>query len=110
MSWQSANVRAAATLLREHITAGDTSIRTKAVYEGLLDVLDPARRATRVQRELAGATKIAAAAAVKPQRDRRTSDRRRQADRRTMNLGGPGGVERRRGVDRRSGSDRRARN
>lgn len=109
MSWQSTNVRAAATLLRERIASGDDSVRTKAIYEGLLDVLDPTRRATRVQRELAGATKMAAAAAVSPQRERRTADRRRQAERRAMSLGAPQGVERRRGIDRRSGRDRRGR-
>lgn len=104
MSWQSANVQAAAGYLRERIAAGDSSPRTKAIYEGLLEVLDPTRRATRVQREMAVATKIAAATAVKPERDRRTTERRRQ-DRRRINLGSPTGVERRRG-DRRTGERR----
>ena len=44
-----ANVRAAAAYLRERISAGATDARTKAVYEGLLDVLDPPRRATRLR-------------------------------------------------------------
>ena len=106
MSWQSANVQAAAGYLRERIAAGDSGPRTKAIYEGLLEVLDPTRRATRVQREMAAATKIAAAV-VKAERDRRAAERRRQ-DRRRMNLGSPTAMERR-GGDRRTGNDRRNR-
>jgi hypothetical protein len=107
MSWQSINVQAAAGYMRERIAAGDSSARTKAIYDGLLDVLDPTRRATRVQREMASATKLAAAAAVKSERDRRAAERRGQ-DRRRINLGNPAGVERRRG-DRRAGDERRNR-
>ena len=109
MSWQSANIQAAAAYLRERIAAGDSSPRTKAIYEGLLEVLDPVRRTTRVQREMAAATRVLAAAAKaeKAERERRAAERRRQ-DRRRVNLGSPTGVERRRG-DRRSGADRRNR-
>ena len=107
MSWQSVNVQAAAAYLRECIAAGDASPRTKAIYDGLLEVLDPTRRATRVQREMAAATRNAAAAAVKAERERRAAERRRQ-DRRRVNMGSPTGVERRRG-DRRTGADRRNR-
>lgn len=107
MSWQSDNIKAAAGYLRERIGAGDTSPRTKAIYEGLLDVLDPTRRATRVQREMAAATKTAAAAAIKAERERRASERRRE-DRRRVNLGSPTGIERRQG-DRRTGHERRSR-
>ena len=103
MSWQRANVQAAATYLRERIAAGATDPRTKAIYEGLLEVLDPTRRATRVQREMANAAKQAVS--VNPDRDRRAKERRRQ-DRRKANLGSPTGVERRHN-DRRGGSDRR---
>ena len=106
MSWQSTNVQAAAGYMRERIAAGDSSARTKAIYDGLLEVLDPTRRATRVQREMAAATKIAAAA-VKAERDRRAAERRGQ-DRRRMNLGNPTGVERRLG-NRRAGDERRNR-
>lgn len=106
MNWQNANVQAAARYLREHIAAGDDSPRTKSIYEGLLEVLDPTRRTARVQREMAAATKAAAAAAVQAERDRRTAERRR-LDRRRMDLGNPIGAERRRG-DRRASQDRRA--
>jgi len=104
MSWQRANVQAAATYLRERIAIGATDSRTRAIYEGLLEVLDPTRRATRVQREMATAAKQAVA--VKAERDRRAAERRRQ-DRRKVNQGSPTGVERRR-QDRRAGADRRA--
>src|SRR5438093_12089796 len=81
MTWQQANIQAAAAYLRERISAGATDPRTKAVYEGLLDVLDPPRRATRIQREAAQAAK--AAVAVQAERDRRAAiERRSHRDRR----------------------------
>jgi len=108
MTWQQANIQAAAAYLRERISAGATDPRTKAVYEGLLDVLDPPRRATRIQREAAQAAK--AAVAVQAERDRRAAlERRSLRDRRLVNLGPPGGTERRRSTDRRGGRDRRNR-
>jgi len=107
MTWQQANIQAAAAYLRGLIGGGATDARTKAVYEGLLDVLNPSRRASRVQRESAQAAK--AAVAVKAERDRRAAaERRSQHDRRVATLGPPQGTERRR-ADRRSGSDRRNR-
>jgi hypothetical protein len=106
-NWQRANIQAAASYLRERISAGATDPKTKAVYEGLLEVLDPTRRATRLQREAASAAK--AAVTVKPARERRSSisERRRLTERRRTNVGSPTGVERRTGADRRSGRDRR---
>ncbi|HZR23869.1 MAG TPA: hypothetical protein VFA59_09800 [Vicinamibacterales bacterium] len=106
MNWQRANIQAAATYLRERIASGSTDPKTKAVYEGLLDVLDPTRRATRMQREMASAAQ--AAATVKAARERRSSDRRARVDRRKQNLGSPTGVERRSGQERRTGRDRRS--
>ena len=108
MSWQTVNIQAAAAYLRERISAGDTSARTKAIYEGLLEVLDPTRRSGRVQRELAVAAKAVSAAEVQAERDRRARERRRLADRRKVNLGSPTGTERR-AADRRTGRDRRSR-
>jgi len=105
-TWERANLQAAASYLRERISSGAIDPRTRAVYEGLLDVLDPTRRATRVQREMAAAAK--AAATVQLNRERREQDeRRRLADRRKRNLGSPIGGERRRGAERRAGRDRR---
>ena len=93
--------------LRERIAEGANDPKTKAIYEGLLEVLDPPRRATRIQRELAAAAK--AAVMVKAAAERRAADeRRRLADRRKQNLGSPTGAERRRG-ERRAGRDRRNR-
>jgi hypothetical protein len=106
MNWQRANIQAAASYLRERISAGATDAKTKAVYEGLLDVLDPSRRATRHQRELAVSAK--AAAIVKAARERRSQSDRRGAERRKVDLGSPTGVERRSGRDRRAGRDRRS--
>src|SRR5437867_1654564 len=108
MTWQQANIQAAAAYLRERMAGGGTDPRTRAVYEGLLDVLDPPRRATRMQRESAQAAK--AAVAVHAERDRRAANERRShRDRRLVNLGPAQGSERRRIPDRRSGRDRRNR-
>jgi len=108
VSWQGDNIKAAAAFLRERIAAGDTTPRTRAIYEGLLDVLDPTRRATRVQRELHDTAKKTAAAAIKAERERRAKERRQADRRKPPNLGSPTGVERRR-AERRSGRDRRNR-
>ena len=105
MSWQRDNLQAAAVYLRERIASGDDTPRTRTIYEGLLEVLDPNRRTTRVQREMHAASKAAAAAL---RAERRAQERRRLADRRKANLGSPTGIERRRG-ERRSGQDRRNR-
>ena len=106
VGWQRVNIQAAASYLREAIAKGATDPRTRAVYEGLLDVLDPARRNLRVQRESAAAA--AAAATVQAARERRARERRSK-DRRKVNLGSPTGAERRMGRDRRDGADRRNR-
>jgi hypothetical protein len=108
MSWQQTNIQAAAAYFRERIATGTTDARTKAVYEGLLDVLDPPRRVTRLQRESAQAAK--AAVTVQAQRDRRALlERRSHRDRRLVNLGPPQDTERRGAPERRSNRDRRNR-
>jgi hypothetical protein len=103
-AWERANIQAAASYLRERMAQGAIDAKTKAVYEGLLEVLDPTRRAARIQRELASAAKAAVAAPVS--RERRATERRR-GDRRRENLGSPTGIERRAGKERRTGRDRR---
>jgi hypothetical protein len=97
--WQRANVMAAAGYLREVMKREPDNLRVKALYEGLLEVIEPTRRVLRQQREMA-----AAGAATK---ERRGAERRAGRDRRQFGLGAPGGVERRSGHDRRSGRDRR---
>ncbi|MBI4521420.1 MAG: hypothetical protein HY701_11325 [Gemmatimonadetes bacterium] len=101
--WQRAAILAAANYLREINAAGSRDARTTALHQGLLEVLDPARRLARLQREMATAAKEAASA----NRERRRGDeRRRLAERRKTDLGRPVG-NRRAGRDRRSGRERR---
>jgi hypothetical protein len=100
--WQRANVIAAAAYLREILAREPDNVRVKALYDGLLEVLDPTRRAVRLQRELASATTAA-------KRERRSRERRSGVDRRQRPLDGLGELERRSGADRRTGRDRRKR-
>jgi hypothetical protein len=102
--WQRANVLAAASCMREQIARTPDDTKLLAAYEGLLDLLDPARVVARRQREQATAARQAAAA-IKA--ERRQSERRR-GDRRKPNLGSTG-PDRRSGLERRSGRDRRSR-
>ena len=105
MNWQRANIQAAVAYVRERIASGADDARTRAVHEGLLDVLDPTRRTARMQREAAESAK--AAVVVQAARDRRTeSERRRGRERRQTISNPPGGVERRTGRERRN-KDRR---
>jgi hypothetical protein len=89
MNWQRASVQTAAAYMRELIASGADDVKTKAVYEGLLDVLDPTRRTARMQRESAAAAK--AAVVVQAARERRN-----RTERRRLGLAAPpAGVERR---------------
>jgi hypothetical protein len=99
--WQRTNVLAAAEYLREVLQRSPQDGKARIVYEGLLETLDPSRRAVRLQRELS-----AARAGVPIKERRATSDRRSGRDRRTVNAGPPGNVERRT-QQRRTGRDRR---
>jgi hypothetical protein len=102
--WQRTNVIAAANWLREQLARTPEDVRLRVAYEGLLDLLDPARMLARRQREMADAAKQAASA-IKQER-RRGGDRRR-SERRAANLGPVDGRERRAGSERRTGRDRR---
>ena len=102
MNWQRTNTQAAAGYLREVISKNPTDVRTKAIYEGLLDVLEPTRRAVRLQREMATAAKAAATV----HRKRAGRERRAAPDRRTLKLESPTGSERRK-TQRRASRDRR---
>lgn len=102
--WQRDNIVAAVVFLRALMAKGADDSRTRGVYDGLMDILDPSRRAVRLQRDLATAAKAAAKAA----RERRMNkDRRASSDRRQRNVGRLEG-ERRGGRERRKGFDRRA--
>jgi hypothetical protein len=102
-AWQRANVVAAINYLGEIIGRSPGEVRARAIYEGLLEVLDPSRRVMRAQREMAEAARTAALSA---KNERRQGERRR-AERRKASGSPPGGVERRTGRDRRTGQDRR---
>ena len=101
--WQRANVLAAVQHLRGILERTPDDAKARVIYEGLLDVLEPPRRAVRQQKEMA----TAATAAVTI-RERRSGRERRLRDRRKASLTRRGAADLRRG-DRRSGRDRRRR-
>ena len=101
--WQRANVLAAAQYLRDVVSRAPNDTRAQAVYQGLLEVLEPARRTIRQQRELSEAARSSVTL-----REKRAGAERRRVERRRVNMGPPAGVERRR-TERRSGRDRRNR-
>ena len=100
--WQRANVLAAAQYLRDIVARRPDDVKGNAVYEGLLEVLEPTRRTIRQQRELSEAARLSVMS-----REKRTGVDRRRSDRRRVNLGSPAG-QRRKG-DRRAGRERRVR-
>jgi len=85
MDWDNDAVKAAAAYLRELIDAGAADERTRTVYAGLLDVLDPVRSASRIgQAVAADAAFVLAQAGI----DRRSPIARRlHVDRRTVHVG-----------------------
>jgi hypothetical protein len=89
---------AAVSYLGDLIKHHPDDVRLKAVHEGLMEILDPARRLHRTQRDLATATRAASPVG----KERRTGrDRRHGTERRAIDLGSPTGVDRRSGQDRR---------
>jgi hypothetical protein len=100
--WQRANVLAAAHYLRDVVARRPDDAKAQVVYEGLLEVLEPARRTIRQQRELSEAARLSVMS-----REKRSAGNRRRTDRRRVNLGSPG-VERRKS-ERRNGRERRVR-
>ena len=102
--WQRAHIVAAANCIREQLARAPDDAKLRVAYEGLLDVLDPSRLVARRQREMASASREAAAAL---KAERRSRERRAGVERRRADLGPPDGIERRSGIDRRSGRDRR---
>lgn len=98
--WQRAHIVSAAQYVRDlaRKTPGDE--RARAVYDGLLEVLEPSRRMARQYRERYPA------AVAGSMWDARSGRERRLADRRTSDAGPAGEVDRRR-AQRRSGCDRR---
>lgn len=101
--WQREAILKAAAIMREKFGNPPSDNAVRMAHDGLLEVLDPARRTVRLQREMSEATRKAALT----ERAERRARERRAADRRRQNLGpSPGWPERRKG-DRRSGNRRK---
>ena len=103
-SWQREAILKAAQLLRDRFGNPPVDAQARAAHDGLLEVLDPARRTVRLQKELSEATRKAT---LTERTERRARERRAQ-DRRRANLGPPAGSPDRRTSERRS-SERRNR-
>ena len=103
--WQRQAVLAAAALLRERFGATLADPKVKSVHDMLLEVVEPTRRAVRIQREMATA---ASGAALTVASERRARGRRTDGDRRVTDQGSPTFVDRRVG-DRRKSTERRTR-
>ena len=100
-SWQRDAVLKAAQMLQERFGNPPVDAQARAAHDGLLEVLDPARRTVRLQKELSEATRKALTERpVRRARDRRTQDRR------SANLGSPSGSPERRKGERRRGERR----
>jgi hypothetical protein len=101
--WQREAILKAAQLLRERFGNPPVDPQARQVHDGLLEVLDPARRTVRLQKEMSEATRKASLT----QRTERRGKERRSTDRRKVNLGPPPGIGERRSGERRTGKDRR---
>lgn len=102
--WQREAILKAAAFLRETYGNPPSDAGARVAHDGLLEVLDPARRTVRLQKEMSEATRKAALTAKAERRARE----RRALDRRKANLGPPAGGPDRRSAERRAG-DRRSR-
>jgi hypothetical protein len=101
-TWQRTNILTAMNYLKEIARTG-TDQRAGSLAQGLAEVLEPSRRAVRVQRE---ATQAATAVASAGRERRVTAERRRTTDRRQHPL--PfSGYDRRISIDRRARGRRR---
>ncbi|HEV8318120.1 MAG TPA: hypothetical protein VGQ10_11950 [Vicinamibacterales bacterium] len=86
--WQRTHVLAAAEYMREILLRTPGDAKARAVYDGLLDLLEPTRRGAREGSDSSGGP---AAFELRADKDRRSG-----TDRRRANAGPPAGVERRR--------------
>ena len=103
-SWQREAILKAAQLLRDRFGNPPSDPQVRGAHDGLLEVLDPARRTIRLQKEMSEATRKAA---ISEKTDRRIKERRGN-DRRKVNIGPPPNIPERRAGERRKG-DRRNR-
>lgn len=102
--WQREAILKAAAFLREKHGNPPSDAMARRAHDGLLEVLDPARRTIRLQRELTAATRKAA---LTEKAERRVRERR-SVERRRANAGAPSGAADRRTAERRA-RDRRLR-
>ena len=102
--WQRDAILKAAQLIRDRFGNPPMDPLAKSAHDALLEVLDPARRTVRMQREMSEATRKAALTA----RAERRARERRANERRKANVGSPSRVERRTS-DRRAGERRHRR-
>jgi hypothetical protein len=105
--WQRQAVLAAATLLRDRFGMAPEDAKAKAVHDALLEVVEPKRRALRLQREMSAAAD-GAVLTMKTERRGRSRDRRTGWERRVLDVGPPTGTDQR-SADRRLRDERRAR-
>ncbi len=102
--WQREAILKASALLREKFGNPPSDLDASMAHDGLLEVLDPARRTVRLQKEMSEAARKTALTEKAERRDRE----RRALDRRKSSLGSPSGWPERRKGQRRTG-DRRSR-
>ena len=100
--WQREAILKAAALMREKFGNPPSEMAVRMAHDGLLEVLDPARRTVRLQKEMSEATRKAALT----ERAERRARERRALDRRKSNLGPPSEWPERRKGERRSGERR----
>ena len=100
--WQREAILKAAALMREKFGNPPSEMAVRMAHDGLLEVLDPARRTVRLQKEMSEATRKAALT----ERAERRARERRALDRRKSNLGPLSGWPERRKGERRSGERR----
>ena len=103
-AWQREAILKAAQLMRDRFGNPPVDGQARTAHDGLLEVLDPARRTVRLQKELSEATRKTAPTDKAERRNRE----RRANDRRKTNVGPPSGVQDRRKTERRS-AERRSR-
>jgi len=101
-SWQREAILKAAQLMRDRFGNPPVDAQARSAHDGLLEVLDPARRTVRLQKELSEATRKAA---LTEKTERRARERRAN-DRRKVNIGPPPGQPDRRKGERRAGERR----
>ena len=102
--WQREAILKAAAFLREKYGNPPSDPNARNAHDGLLEVLDPARRTVRLQKEMSEATRKAA---LTEKAERRARERR-GVERRKANVGPPSGVPERRKGERRA-AERRSR-